>query len=203
MARERDESKRAAILEEATRLFAERGFHATSVSDIVKGIDLPVGSVYTYFENKDAIIRAAIEEGWAGFHDELSAACAAEPRPAGRLDIIINRFLPALLQKTELISLILSEGLRFTDLNSKLERLAVLIAGVLQDLAVERGVPIRLSPRQAVTALSVFFLGSLDTIRLSRLAGLPLHESDVLAFIRLMIENAYRMESGELDSLLP
>ena len=99
--------------------------------------------------------------------------------------------------------LILSEGLRFTDLNSKLERLAVLIAGVLQDLAVERGVPIRLSPRQAVTALSVFFLGSLDTIRLSRLAGLPLHESDVLAFIRLMIENAYRMESGELDSLLP
>ena len=108
MARERDESKRTAILEEATRLFAERGFHATSVSDIVKGIDLPVGSVYTYFENKDAIIKAAIEEGWARLPRRAVGRLRGRALgPRARLDIIINRFLPALLQKTELISLIL------------------------------------------------------------------------------------------------
>lgn len=198
MARERDEAKRKAILDEASRLFAERGFHATSVSDIVKGIDLPVGSVYTYFRNKDDIIRSAIEEGWSDFYDTLSSACAAESGPAARLDLIVNRYLPSLLEKTELIALILSEGLRFTDLNSKLERLAVLIGGVLQDLAAERGVPISLSPRQAVTALSVFFLGSLDTIRLSKQAGLPLRDSDVVSFIRFMVENAFHFRFDEM-----
>ncbi len=81
MARERDELKRDAILREAKRLFAERGFHATSVQDIVRGIDMPVGSVYTYFENKDDILRQAIEEGWSSFYDALEEACRNEPSP--------------------------------------------------------------------------------------------------------------------------
>lgn len=191
VARERDEGKRQVILAEAKRLFAQRGFHDTSVQDIVKGIDLPVGSVYTYFNNKDAIIKAAIEEGWSDFHDSLEAACAAEPSAARRMSLILYRFLPLLFKDVDLVSLFLSEGLRFTSLDDKLERLARLIGAVVNDLAKERGLAVSLSPRQAVTALSVFFLGSMDTIRLSRMAGLPLSEKDVLSFIKLIIETAF------------
>ncbi|MBN1519649.1 MAG: TetR/AcrR family transcriptional regulator [Spirochaetales bacterium] len=193
MARERDESKRLGILAEAKRLFAERGFHATSVQDIVKGVDLPVGTVYTYFQNKDDIIRTAIDEGWSQFYDEVERACAAEPSPAGRMALIVDSFLPRLLADVEFISLIMSDGLRYTDINDKLERLGALIGSVVNELARERGMTVSLSPKQAITAIAVFFLGSMDTIRVARMAGLSLGERDVMSFIRLVIEGAFRI----------
>jgi len=198
VARERDEGKRKAILSEATRLFAEKGFHATSVADVVARLDMPVGSVYTYFKSKDDIIRSAIDEGWDDFYDALLAACAAAPGPVAKLEVLVGSFLPDLLEKTDFVALILSEGLRFTDLRDKVERLAELIGSILRDLARERGVNLNLSPRQYQTALSVFFLGMLDTVRLSKLAGLALTERDVLSFIHSMVQNAFKVDIGNL-----
>jgi AcrR family transcriptional regulator len=200
VARERDEGKRKIILAEAKRLFAARGFHATSVQDIVKGIDIPVGSVYTYFENKDDIIRCAIDEGWAEFYRSLEDALAAEPSPSMRMSLVVYGFLPRLFKDVELISLFLSEGLRFTDLNAKLESLARLIGAVVNDLGKERGMAVSLSPKQAVSALSIFFLGSLDTIRLSRLTGIPISERDVISFISLIIEASFGIRLPELPA---
>ena len=196
MARERDEAKREAILAEAKRLFSERGFHGTSVADIVRSLDLPVGTVYTYFENKDAIIRAAIEEGWAQFYDALESACAAEPSASARLSLIVDRFLPELFKDVDLITLFLAEGARFIDLGSKLERLAALIAGIIGDLDRETGARVEMDSRQAAAALAVFFLGSLDAVRLSRVADLPLSERDVVDFIRWMIGRTFGLELG-------
>ena len=71
MAREKDETKRSAILAAAKRLFAKQGFHGTSISDLARETDLPVGSIYTYFENKEALIRIVVEEGWGEFFDGL------------------------------------------------------------------------------------------------------------------------------------
>ena len=45
------------------------------MSELASDIDLPVGSIYTYFENKDALARAVIEEGWESFFGSLSG-CA-------------------------------------------------------------------------------------------------------------------------------
>ncbi|MBL8968279.1 MAG: helix-turn-helix transcriptional regulator, partial [Spirochaetaceae bacterium] len=71
MAREKDEAKRRAILAAAKRLFAERGFHGTSVADLARGTGLPVGSIYTYFENKEALMASVLEEGWNLFFEGL------------------------------------------------------------------------------------------------------------------------------------
>ncbi len=208
MARERDEGKRQAILAEAKRQFAERGFHATSVADIVKALDLPVGTVYTYFRNKDDIIRTALEEGWADFYSALSRACRDEPSAVMRVSLIVKRFLPALFRDTELVNIFLSEGLRFVAMNEKLEALSALIGGVIAELCAERGVSLNLSPRMMQAALSVIFLGAMDSVRVSRSGGLAISEKDISAFIALMVENAFGIklvdlpDAPSLDALL-
>jgi AcrR family transcriptional regulator len=196
MSREKDEGKRQAILAAGKRLFAERGFHGVSVSDLAKEIDLPVGSIYTYFENKESIARTVIEEGWEAFFAELSTAFKAQADPEEKIAALIDRFLPLIFQDVDFIALMLNEGWLGSGLLEKLESLAELIGRAVSELSGKRGQRLDLPPRQAMAALCIFFLGSLDTIRLAASAGLPVKQKDILAFIRLAIETSFGIELG-------
>lgn len=50
---------RARILEEASRLFRERGVEAVSISDIMAAVGLTVGGFYKHFASKEALVREA------------------------------------------------------------------------------------------------------------------------------------------------
>lgn len=61
--REQDrEARRRAILDAAKRIFAEKGFHDTSVSDIVREVGIAQGTFYLYFEDKKAIFTEIVDE---------------------------------------------------------------------------------------------------------------------------------------------
>lgn len=47
------EERRREILEAARKMFAEKGFEATSVSDIVKSLGIAQGTFYWYFDSKE------------------------------------------------------------------------------------------------------------------------------------------------------
>jgi AcrR family transcriptional regulator len=49
--------KKAHIRQTALALFAEHGFHATSISQISKRARISKGLIYNYFESKDAILE--------------------------------------------------------------------------------------------------------------------------------------------------
>jgi AcrR family transcriptional regulator len=197
MAREKDENKRVAILATAQRLFAERGYYGTSVADIAGEIDLPVGSIYTYFANKEAVLSAVIEEGWGEFLEGLKKALALAASPTERLSLLVGTILPELFRDVDLITILLAEAGRggsdgiSVGLDAKLESLAAIITEIVGPLAAERGVPIDFSPGQARAAIAIYFLGSLYTVRLSRSAGLAISEDELIAFIRQSIENAF------------
>jgi Transcriptional regulator len=191
MARERDESKRQAILAAAKRLFAARGFHGTSVSDLAREIDLPVGSIYTYFDSKEAIVRTIVEEGWDAFFETLSRSVEGPGAPEERLSLIVYRFLPELFADIDLISIILTESGEWLDLQSKLDRLAGLIGGLVSELAASREISMDFPAPTAMAAITIFFLGSLDTVRVSRSAGITVGADEVIDFIRLAVENSF------------
>jgi AcrR family transcriptional regulator len=48
-------ANRASILDAAREVFAEHGYEAASVRDIIRGTDLASGTFYNYFPDKDAI----------------------------------------------------------------------------------------------------------------------------------------------------
>jgi AcrR family transcriptional regulator len=53
---------RAALLEAAREVFAELGYDAAGVRDIIRRTDLASGTFYNYFPDKEAVFRAVMDE---------------------------------------------------------------------------------------------------------------------------------------------
>ena len=62
MARPKSEDKRNAILDAATRLFAERGLAAAPTSEISRLAGVAEGTLFTYFGTKDELINSLYRE---------------------------------------------------------------------------------------------------------------------------------------------
>ncbi len=54
--------KRERLLEAALALFAERGFHGTAVPLVAERAGISAGSVYRFFESKEALVNAVFRE---------------------------------------------------------------------------------------------------------------------------------------------
>jgi AcrR family transcriptional regulator len=55
-------ANRAAILEAAREVFAEVGYDAASVRDVIRRTELASGTFYNYFPDKESVLRALLEE---------------------------------------------------------------------------------------------------------------------------------------------
>jgi TetR/AcrR family transcriptional regulator, repressor of fatR-cypB operon len=57
-----DSPKREAILDAALELFAELGYHGTTVPQVADKAQVGAGTVYRYFENKEALVNALFQK---------------------------------------------------------------------------------------------------------------------------------------------
>jgi AcrR family transcriptional regulator len=74
------DANRAALLAAAREAFAERGYAGTAVRDVVRRTELASGTFYNYFDGKDAIFAAVLEEvGGAARARVRDARLAAGP----------------------------------------------------------------------------------------------------------------------------
>ena len=67
---------RAAILAAAREVFAERGYGAASVRDVIRRTELAAGTFYNYFPDKESVLRALVEDNAQELRARLSAARA-------------------------------------------------------------------------------------------------------------------------------
>ena len=63
--------KRERLIEAACGLFHRQGVEATTLADIAKTADVPLGNVYYYFKAKDDIVRAVIDAHAGQLRDAL------------------------------------------------------------------------------------------------------------------------------------
>ncbi len=56
------QDKRAAILFAALELFSERGVHGTAVPPVAERAGVGIGTIYRYFETKEALINAVYQQ---------------------------------------------------------------------------------------------------------------------------------------------
>jgi TetR/AcrR family transcriptional repressor of nem operon len=54
-------NKRAAIIHAGARLMYQKGYHGTSIKDIVDAVEMPKGSFYNYFPSKEEFTIEALE----------------------------------------------------------------------------------------------------------------------------------------------
>lgn len=59
------------ILQEAMRLFLERGYHGTSIDDITRAAGLTKGALYWHFESKEDLLKRIIKEFEKRYLDSL------------------------------------------------------------------------------------------------------------------------------------
>lgn len=86
--RARRGGKRERLVEAAVRVFHEQGVEKTTLADIARVADVPVGNVYYYFKTKDQLVEAAV----AAHRDRLAALTGrleALPGPADRLKALV------------------------------------------------------------------------------------------------------------------
>jgi AcrR family transcriptional regulator len=70
------EAVRAAILDAAEELIAAKGMHAAALVQIAKKAGVAVGTLYNYFTDRDALIRALFESRRATLHPKILQAIA-------------------------------------------------------------------------------------------------------------------------------
>ena len=71
------EANRAAILRAAREVFADLGYGAATVRDIVRRTDLATGTFYNYFPDKEAVLRTLVDDIAAEARRRVRAAHAA------------------------------------------------------------------------------------------------------------------------------
>jgi TetR/AcrR family transcriptional regulator, cholesterol catabolism regulator len=68
-------TRRSQLTREAARLFAERGYHGTSIGDLAKALGVQKGSLYAHMASKQDLLYETMREGAEAFHaalDEIS-----------------------------------------------------------------------------------------------------------------------------------
>ncbi|WP_433062329.1 TetR/AcrR family transcriptional regulator [Dactylosporangium sp. CS-033363] len=89
----RGEAARTAILEQAARLFAEKGFEGTSLLDIAQAADLTRPALYHYFASKDEILATLVEQESAGAAGKLREIARSEQDPTARLRAAVHELV--------------------------------------------------------------------------------------------------------------
>src|SRR5215216_2190236 len=103
--REQGQATRQHLVDVATRLFAQRGYEATSIDAVLEAADVSRGSLYHHFANKQALFEAALDtvetrignetmaavQGAADIIEGLRRGCLEWVRLAG--DPVVQRIL--------------------------------------------------------------------------------------------------------------
>ncbi|HEY1488458.1 MAG TPA: TetR/AcrR family transcriptional regulator [Micromonosporaceae bacterium] len=76
---------RVGILEQAARLFAEKGFEGTSLMDIAHATDLTRPALYHYFNSKDEILATLVEQVSGGAAEKLQDIVRGTMAPSDKL----------------------------------------------------------------------------------------------------------------------
>jgi AcrR family transcriptional regulator len=89
----RGQDRRQQLLSCAARLFAERGYHPTSVADIVESLGVGKGVFYWYFSSKEELLTELLKSSHQSLRRRQQAAIGDEPDPVRRIELGIRATL--------------------------------------------------------------------------------------------------------------
>ncbi|MFT7516778.1 MAG: AcrR family transcriptional regulator [Myxococcota bacterium] len=81
------------ILEQTRHLLVENGYSQVSMRKVANLVGCTPTSIYIYFENKDALIHALIEEGMDALHQKIGECLASDGDPQQQFRLMCRSFL--------------------------------------------------------------------------------------------------------------
>jgi AcrR family transcriptional regulator len=148
----RGERTRAGLRLAARTVFAERGYAAARVEDIVASAGVSHGTFYTYYENKAAVLDALID---ATAHDLQAVVDAPWEGPDGlrTIQAVIDRFVQVFAEHADVVRVWLEAGAHEQHFRDRLREVR---AGYVQRVALALAPVLAASPhdpRDAAAAL--------------------------------------------------
>lgn len=101
-------STRDRLSAEAARLFAERGYHGTSINDLALALGIQKSSLYAYINGKADLLADIALAGAAAFHAALDAL-PDEATPRERLEMALRAHLGVVASQLDVATVWLQE----------------------------------------------------------------------------------------------
>jgi AcrR family transcriptional regulator len=101
-------SRRDQLAREAARLFAERGFHGTSMGDLADALGVQKGSLYSLTGSKQELLFETMREGARAFHAALDAVPEDAPA-AERIPLALRGHLRVVAEQLDVATVFTRE----------------------------------------------------------------------------------------------
>ena len=97
------------IFETAMKLFAEKGYDATSIEDITATVGVAKGTLYYHFSSKEEIFNFLVEEGIKLLQNSVDIKTAKFPNYIDKLKAIVLIQIKIVVKYEDLITILLSQ----------------------------------------------------------------------------------------------
>jgi TetR/AcrR family fatty acid metabolism transcriptional regulator len=99
-------AKRERILRAAIKIFSQKGFFSSKVSDIAQSAGVADGTIYLYFKNKDDLLISLFEEKMAEVVADVRERVDSGEGALSRLKIFIENHMNLLVREAGLIEVL-------------------------------------------------------------------------------------------------
>lgn len=109
--RRKKDAKRTAMMQAAVRVFANKGYHAATVRDIVKEADVAIGTFYFYFPDKETLFTHLFEETAAFLLQAIEQALNSRTTFPAQLEAAIQAYVNVAFYEPAVVQLLLVGGI--------------------------------------------------------------------------------------------
>jgi TetR/AcrR family transcriptional regulator, cholesterol catabolism regulator len=115
-------ARRSELTRQAARLFAERGYHGTSIGDLAEAMGVQKASLYHHIASKQQLLHETMLDGARAFHGMLDALPEDE-RPLERIRLAIRGHLRVVGDQLDVATVFMREW-RFLEDEARAEIVA-------------------------------------------------------------------------------
>lgn len=106
---ERKAAREDHLLEIATQLFKEKGYHNTSMQNLADALGVQKASLYYYIDSKEALLRRILERAATLLGSKVDEIYAADLSPAEKLGLALENHALMVMENLDLASVYLQE----------------------------------------------------------------------------------------------
>ncbi len=106
---ERRAAREDQLLEAATFLFKEKGYHNTSMQDLADALGVQKGSLYYYIDSKEELLRRLLERATSVMGAQIDEIYAADLSPVDKLRRALENHAETMMNNLNLVAVYLYE----------------------------------------------------------------------------------------------
>ena len=115
-------TRRNELTRQAARLFAEKGYHGTSIGDLAEAMGVQKGSLYAHIESKADLLWDVARDGATAFHAALDTV-PDEPKATEKIRLALRAHLGVVAEQLDVATVFIREW-RYLDGERREEFLA-------------------------------------------------------------------------------